>query len=45
MAGRMTLNGRLLTPGANNALPELVPVLQRAGTVELAPGTCTFLVL
>ena len=41
----MTLNGRPLALGAHNALPTLEPEAQPAGTVELAPGTCTFLVL
>ena len=41
----MTLNGKPLTLGENHTLPELAPAAQAAGTVELAPGTCTFLVL
>lgn len=41
----MTLNGRPLTLGEGDALPDLTPEEQPAGTVELAPGTCTFLVL
>ncbi|HBA50731.1 MAG TPA: beta-glucuronidase [Lachnospiraceae bacterium] len=41
----MTLNGNPLVLGENNALPALEPVKQDAGTVELAPGTCTFLVI
>lgn len=41
----MTLNGNPLTLGEGNALPALEPVKQPAGTVELAPGTCTFLVV
>ena len=41
----MLLNGKPLTLGENNALPELAPVAQAAGTVELAPVTCTFLVV
>ena len=41
----MTLNGNPLVLGEGNALPEMKPVIQEAGTVELAPGTCTFLVL
>ena len=41
----MTLNGKPLVLGENNTLPELTPDTQAAGTVELAPGTCTFLVL
>ena len=41
----MTLNGNPLTLGENHTLPEMPPVVQKAGAVELAPGTCTFLVL
>lgn len=41
----MTLNGQPLVLGENNTLPEMNPVAQDAGTVELAPGTCTFLVM
>ncbi|MGN0321964.1 MAG: beta-glucuronidase [Oliverpabstia sp.] len=41
----MTLNGKPLVLGGNNTLPDLTPEKQAAGTVELAPGTCTFLVL
>lgn len=41
----MTLNAKPLVLGENNTLPELIPDTQAAGTVELAPGTCTFLVL
>ncbi|MBQ2701015.1 MAG: beta-glucuronidase [Clostridia bacterium] len=41
----MYLNGKPLTLGENDALPPLEGVLQSAGTVELAPGTCTFLIL
>ena len=41
----MTLNGNPLVLGENYALPELTPVVQPAGTVELAPCTCTFLVV
>ena len=44
-ARTMTLNGNPLVLGEGNALPALEPVKQAAGTVELAPGTCTFLVL
>lgn len=44
-AGVMTLNGTPLVLDRNNALPALQPELQPAGTVKLAPGTCTFLVL
>lgn len=41
----MTLNGKPLVLGAQNALPEMKPETQAAGTVELAPETCTFLLL
>lgn len=41
----MTLNGKPLVLGTQNALPEMEPVTQPAGTMELAPGTCTFLLL
>ena len=41
----MTLNGKPLVLGENNTLPELTPETQATGTVELAPGTCTFLIL
>ena len=44
-ARTMTLNGNPLVLGEGNALPALEPMKQAAGTVELAPGTCTFLVL
>ncbi len=41
----MTLNDKPLVLGEGNALPEMKPVIQEAGCVELAPGTCTFLVM
>lgn len=41
----MTLNGRPLVLGENYALPSLEGEAQTAGTVELAPGSCTFLVV
>lgn len=41
----MTLNGRPLVLGENYALPSLEGDPQPAGTLELAPGTCTFLVV
>lgn len=41
----MTLNGKPLVLGENNTLPEMEPAAEKAGTIELAPGTCTFLVL
>ena len=42
---KMQLNGTPLTLEENDELPELTPVIQPAGTAELAPGTCTFFVL
>lgn len=44
-AAVMTLNGKDLVLGEENALPTLEPVVQPAGTVKLAPMTCTFFVL
>ena len=41
----MTLNDKPLVLGENYSLPELAPVSQKAGTVELAPATCTFFVM
>lgn len=41
----MTLNDKPLVLGENNSLPELAPVTQKLGTVELAPATCTFFVI
>lgn len=41
----MTLNGKPLVLDAQNKLPDLSPELQAAGTFELAPSTCTFLLL
>lgn len=41
----MLLNGREQVLGENNELPKLSPVKQATGTVELAPGSCTFFVL
>ncbi len=41
----MTLNGQPLTLQEGNILPEMKPAVQAAGTVELAPGTCTFFVI
>ena len=41
----MTLNGRPLVLGEGYALPDLSGEAQAAGTLELAPGTCTFLVV
>ena len=40
----MLLNGKPLTLGENDELPCLCGEAQAAGTVELAPGTCTFFV-
>ncbi len=41
----MYLNGIPLKITENGALPELSGKQQTAGTVELAPGTCTFIVI
>ena len=41
----MLLNGRELVLGENDALPCLCGEEQAAGQIELAPGSCTFLVL
>ncbi|MCD8085688.1 MAG: beta-glucuronidase [Clostridiales bacterium] len=41
----MTLNGKPLVLGEGNTLPEMAPEAQAAGTVQVAPGTCTFFVL
>lgn len=41
----MCLNGTPLMLGVDDSLPELEPVAQSAGSVKLAPGTCTFFVL
>ena len=40
----MLLNGRELVLGENDALPELSGVTA-SGTVEVAPGGCTFIVV
>ena len=40
----MYLNGTALTLGENDTLPEMEGV-EVSGTIELAPGTCTFLVM
>lgn len=39
------LNGKVLGISGVAELPELVPIIQSAGAVELAPCTCTFLVM
>ena len=44
-AAVMTLNGRDRVLGAGNSLPDLSGEAQAAGTIELAPATCTFLVM
>ena len=41
----MCLNGKPLTLGANDELPELSGAEQKAGKVDLAAGSCTFFVL
>ena len=40
----MLLNGKELVLGENDQLPEMVPVVKE-GTLEIAPGSCTFIVL
>ena len=39
------LNGKELAISGSCSTPELTPQLQPQGTVLLAPGSCTFLVL
>ena len=41
----MTLNGKDLVLGENDALPALEPVKQAAGAMELAPGSCAFILM
>lgn len=41
----MTLNGKDLVLDADNSLPVLEPVTRPAGTVELPPLTCSFIVV
>lgn len=41
----MQLNGKPLTPQENGSLPELAGAAQCAGNMEIAPGSCVFLVL
>lgn len=41
----MRLNGQPLTLGENDALPAMEPAAAPAGTLELAPATCTFLIV
>ena len=41
----MLLNGRELVLGENDALPCLCGEKKNAGTIEVAPGGCTFIVL
>ena len=41
----MTLNGNDLVLGENDALPALEPVKQAAGAMELAPGSCAFILM
>ncbi len=41
----MYLNGRPLTAGPKGELPELAGETVPTGTITLAPGSCTFLVL
>ena len=41
----MLLNGKELVLGENDELPELAGVSVEAGKLEIAPGSCTFIVL
>ena len=41
----MLLNGRELVLGENDELPCLCGETVKAGTIEVAPGGCTFIVL
>ena len=41
----MTLNGNDLVLGENDELPDLSGKAVPAGTLEVAPGGCTFIVL
>lgn len=41
----MYLNGKALALGENDEIPVMEGAAQPAGTVELAPGSCTFFVL
>ena len=41
----MCLNGNELVLGENDELPELAGVTVPAGKIEVAPGSCTFIVL
>ena len=41
----MLLNGRELALGDKDKLPDLTGAYQNAGTLKLAPGSCTFLVI
>ena len=44
-ATRMTLNGRVLTLDENDELPDLSGETVPAGTLEIAPLNCAFIVL
>ena len=41
----MLLNGRELKLGPDDMLPEMPGAYESAGTVKLAPGSCTFFVI
>ncbi len=41
----MTLNGEPLVLGEGNAVPEMKPVVKKAGTYEVEPATCAFIVM
>ena len=44
-ASVMTLNGKDLVLDENDTLPTIEGEMQSAGTIELAPATCTFIVM
>jgi hypothetical protein len=41
----MLLNGRQLVLGENDEMPSLEPEKVSAGTLEVAPGNCAFVIL
>ena len=41
----MLLNGKQLVLGENDEMPSLEPMKVEAGTLEIAPGNCTFIIL
>lgn len=44
-ADTMTLNGQALILGKGTQLPTMLPEIVSAGEIQLAPGTCTFLLV